>query len=345
MNSYPRPIICVGFGKCGTTLLHEMFSSVPSVSTPEIEKEIKAFFKDGMSRSSYFSYFDLGKEVTHTFESSPPYVTSTNKALRLRALGAIRSIFPNAIIVVCLRNPVYRAISHYLYNLHPFAIFGYEKFSDKNLNPLQLLNNAYKKSFEESLIYDVNTFISYYEVFTEVLEAFPAQNVVPFYLEHDSKDLTPFLERMENATGERFRPTEEWLAPKKVWGTDTVPGYIYARKEETVSTSLGLLTLNPKELLCVSNRGCRLFSDVPAYLAEELLRCEEKWTIEFSKIEVEAIFDRVFKHDVNLFAELLDVSGFESRQIRAYLDVQEFRSVSRDKAKIFQELVSMPTRI
>ena len=65
------------------------------------------------------------------------------------------------------------------------------------------------------MIYDVNTFISYYEVFTEVLEAFPAQNVVPFYLEHDSKDLTPFLERMENATGERFRPTEEWRVRMK----------------------------------------------------------------------------------------------------------------------------------
>lgn len=107
--------IGVGEGRCGTTSLYSMLSRHEDVYMSPV-KEI-AFFngksaatkKNGSTISEYLNYFVGETGQTHIGEISPQYI------YKKEYLSQIKRHFPDVKVLVTLRNPVSRFLSHYKY--------------------------------------------------------------------------------------------------------------------------------------------------------------------------------------------------------------------------------------
>lgn len=107
--------IGIGEGRCGTTSLYSMLSQHPDVYMSPV-KEI-AFFngksaaskKNGVTISEYLNYFVGESGQQHIGEISPQYIYKKNY------LKQIKRHFPSVKILVTLRNPISRFLSHYKY--------------------------------------------------------------------------------------------------------------------------------------------------------------------------------------------------------------------------------------
>lgn len=121
MRALPDFIIA-GAQKCGTSSMHQYFTQHPRLLAGSI-KEIH-FFDGGLDpvwdkyaegEALYRSYFPLRSAVRQKnalcFEASPNYIFSPTAAERMA--GTV----PCAKIVVLLRDPIERAISHYFHEL------------------------------------------------------------------------------------------------------------------------------------------------------------------------------------------------------------------------------------
>ena len=109
--------IIIGAQKCGTTTLFDLLEQHPLLA-PSYKKEIHYFdggldpridtFKKGLSW--YRGHFPL-KSGKLTFEASPLYLFNSLCAER------IKRAVPDVKLIVLLRNPTDRAISHYFHSL------------------------------------------------------------------------------------------------------------------------------------------------------------------------------------------------------------------------------------
>ena len=110
LRSTPTFII-IGAQKCGTTSLYKYLVSHPAV-LPAIEKEVHYFdinYHKGENwyRSNFPFKNKLENNNSITGESSPYYIYHPHAAIR------IAKDFPDTKLIICLRDPVERAISHY----------------------------------------------------------------------------------------------------------------------------------------------------------------------------------------------------------------------------------------
>lgn len=114
--------IIAGAQKCGTSSMHQYFTQHPRLLAGSI-KEVH-FFDGGLDplwdkysggEALYRSYFPLRATVRQKkalcFEASPDYIFNPMAAERMA------DMVPDAKIVVLLRDPVERAISHYFHEL------------------------------------------------------------------------------------------------------------------------------------------------------------------------------------------------------------------------------------
>ena len=121
MRALPDFIIA-GAQKCGTSSMHQYLTQHPRLLAGSI-KEIH-FFDGGLDpvwdkyaegEALYRSYFPLRSTVRQKralcFEASPDYMFNPAAAERMARM------VPDAKIVVLLRDPVERAISHYFHEL------------------------------------------------------------------------------------------------------------------------------------------------------------------------------------------------------------------------------------
>lgn len=98
----------IGALKCGTTWLYRQLLHHPGVFLPDREEVNFLHYLDAEERwDEYYSYFSNAREGQLIGEFSPRYLTSPRA--HLRAL----ELFPDARIIVQLRNPVDQIISHY----------------------------------------------------------------------------------------------------------------------------------------------------------------------------------------------------------------------------------------
>ncbi|MEL0455270.1 sulfotransferase [Flavobacteriaceae bacterium SZ-1-7] len=145
-------LFIVGAAKSGTTSLYNYLKShsdvfFPLVKEPnyysDIESEDKLVYNNPKpkkfyhnkiinDRDVYYSLYKDSKNYSVVGDASPSYLWDKNSAKR------IYDDFPNAKIIIILRNPINRAFSHYLMNIKS----GVEKEDD----------------FLKALIRDENTF-------------------------------------------------------------------------------------------------------------------------------------------------------------------------------------------
>jgi hypothetical protein len=114
LRALPHFII-IGTQKGGTTSLYQWLSRHPEV-IPPFRKEIHYFdFNFHRGEHWYRSHFPLAstlrREGAITGEGSPYYVVHPHAARRIAAVA------PEARLILVLRNPVSRAISHYWHTI------------------------------------------------------------------------------------------------------------------------------------------------------------------------------------------------------------------------------------
>lgn len=133
-------LFIVGAVKSGTTSLYHYLKQHNSVFFPlvkepnyysDINSEEKHVYQKPKpnkfyhnkiinNKEDYFSLYKGSEDYTIVGDASPSYLWDTNSAAR------IKKDFPNAKIIIILRNPAQRAFSHYLMNLRS----GLEKEED-----------------------------------------------------------------------------------------------------------------------------------------------------------------------------------------------------------------------
>ena len=107
--------LLIGAQKAGTTGLYEALATLPGVGSPSA-KEVHYFDQKVLRPSSwYFAHF-WGSHGLLWGEASPEYFDTPDVPTRVQAL------LPDVKLIVSLRDPVARAVSHY----HHSVDFGYE---------------------------------------------------------------------------------------------------------------------------------------------------------------------------------------------------------------------------
>ncbi len=120
--------VIIGGQRCGTSSLYKYLGRHPEIA-PSLRKEIE-YFTIGYGRGEawYRAHYPLKmRRLLHramgrsllTFEATPDYLFDP------RAPERLRSLLPDAKLVVLLREPVERAFSHY----HHMARLGLEELS------------------------------------------------------------------------------------------------------------------------------------------------------------------------------------------------------------------------
>lgn len=120
-----KHLFIVGAQRSGTTYLYKVLDAHPEICMAKPIKPEPKYFMNAENAAAgydaYFSkYFAEAGNVTWLGEKSTSYIESEEAAL------AIKRIIPDATIIVMLRDPVERAISHYSFtrehDLEPYDI-------------------------------------------------------------------------------------------------------------------------------------------------------------------------------------------------------------------------------
>lgn len=170
--------IIIGAHKCGTTSLHHYLESHPQLRASYI-KEIH-FFDGGLNPKIdsyakgepwYRSHFPFQKELKDkkTYESSPLYLFNPHVAERMATM------VPNVKLIILLRNPSERAISHYFQEIRSgreqLPIMKALQLEEKRLKPI-LEKQDYKNEMYRFCSYkkrghyleQINRFLKFFDL-------------------------------------------------------------------------------------------------------------------------------------------------------------------------------------
>jgi hypothetical protein len=106
-------IIGIGFEKAGTTALESILRGSPGFSAPRDLKETLFFSARHDAGEEWFlNLFGDQTPGTVRIEFTPSYIRDEV------ALHRIKAFFEEVKIIINMRNPVYRAFSHYWHNIY-----------------------------------------------------------------------------------------------------------------------------------------------------------------------------------------------------------------------------------
>ena len=142
--------LCIGFAKCGTTTLHEVFKNHKDIYLPAI-KETYLYFPKGYDW--YLKrYYDKKIDKKFVGEFNPTYTMAVNTHTTDEIAKRIYDDFGKDIkIIMMLRNPVNKLYSWYKYGLSYGWI--YEKPKD---NIVPNISEGFKEHVKNRFLYDQN---------------------------------------------------------------------------------------------------------------------------------------------------------------------------------------------
>ena len=343
-------LICVGFGKCGTTLLNFLFRQSPRFVTPRETKEILYFDKAEPKYDEYLGCFNKPERPENLrrvfFEASPPYVSGRNSKQIESTFRKINATVPGSKILICLRHPAYRAYSHYVHNLHAFSVWGNHRHLKPANHPEPLLRAPCIEGFEEANSSMPNLQTSYFEVLRLALDIFGSKRVRLFFLEKDVSLFGSFFsglcKEFKLDVGDYWR---ERPVPR-VFSTDTIPAYIYCdgRNNADIATSKGTLRLSPGDLLAVSNRDCFIVENITEEKGRFFTEIAKTWTSKVSAEEFRDIFDKYYRKDVEKTLELMQLYRMDTDFFASYLN-QDYKPKELKAISLLADQFKLPYRI
>ncbi len=118
--------LVVGGQRCGTTSLHDVLAQHPQVASPRMMKGVH-YFDTAFGHDEWWYRSHFHTEWYRTLRQrtgSPPYLAGEASPYYLfhpLAAGRIHRLVPDAKIVVLLRDPVDRAVSHHRHEQRRFG--------------------------------------------------------------------------------------------------------------------------------------------------------------------------------------------------------------------------------
>lgn len=297
MTNGIRHIVCLGYAKCGTTMLDSVFRESRLVATPIKRKEIKFFlppqYPEDNHYQKYLDEFFHGLDsggYTHTFEASPPYCHQDADGFRA-ILTRIVDTLPDPTIVICVRHPVVRAYSHYIHNLHSFALYGNGIYTDRPRLP----NRIYANSFERALSARPNIVTSYHDYLSAIVEIVGADRLKLFFLE---SDVARFREWVTDLVGREVAAEIQDDTPKLVIPRRPVPNYI----------------VDNDDLIAFGSRDGEFvrYKQLAAEKREEILASRDAWTLSLDDQLVVRLTEELFAEDLRACTELTGDPRFAS---------------------------------
>lgn len=284
-------LVCLGHAKCGTTLLDSVFRQSRIVAAPVETKEIKFFlprlFNPEGARVRYLEMFATtggGTEFRGTFEASPPYSHQSPEVLR-EVLDNITSTLDDPHIVVCFRQPVLRAYSHYIHNLHSFALYGEGVFTPRP----DLLRKPCVMSFGEALAGTSRLATHYATTLRLACEAVGCDRVAMFFLERDAENLKDWISR--HVGHEIANELSEAAARSgTIFGRRSLPNYVVDGDSLHAFGSL---------------KGEYIrYSGINPQALREVLHARSNWTLSLDPSEAALLTDAYFRNDLQECFEL-----------------------------------------
>lgn len=329
----PKTIICIGFAKCGTTTLHGAFAGMPNVRVPKGGKELKYFLRENRSTQQYLSLFTDAADgtdpgATVIFESSPPYASGSSPERIRDLLERIRAMFPEAIIVICMRQPVRRAYSHYLHALQKYAVFGLAPRAMQGDRPeTNFLRNAYTLDFASALLKNDSLRRPYFDALQAAFDVFGPAQVEPFFLERDIEGFSGFMARLSEKAGcDLHSPWAGRPAPRERSGKP-MPAYAYAARPREVACLGGVIRLEAGDLLAVSGEDRLILRGVPAAMGHRMELVQNCWSRGVGAETGALAMEAFFRDDVLRCAALLTGYGLSADVLESYLQpVGDYRT-------------------
>lgn len=294
-----KHIICLGYAKCGTTMLDAVFRKSRLVATPRDRKEIKFFlpaqFPAAQARAKYLeAFFEGGDEgvAEYTFEASPPYCHQPEEEFRA-VLERIKGTLPEVQVVICVRHPVVRAYSHYIHNLHNFGLYGEGVFSSARMD---LPRKVPRRTFEESLRNTGRLMTSYHAYLSAAYEVLGVERVSLFFLESDTIAFRPWVARLAG----------EAVAADLDLGAGETPGLVIPRRPVPNYVARG------STLFAFGSRRGELseYADLGADELAHVFESRERWTLDLSQPQMLALTQEHFESDLRDCARLTGDARF-----------------------------------
>ena len=288
----------IGAARCGTTWLHECLREHPGIYLPK--KKEQHFFDNDASYSrgidAYESNFADHDSGLVQGEITPRYLLYEN------ALRRIKQHYPDAKIIIILREPVDRAFSQYKY-------FRFNKKKEDKKDFLAALESDFHEDYIGKSLY--------YPQLTRVYRIFDPQQVLVIFTSDISEnpsglirqvygflgvstDYSPaYIDRKINSSQDGyFDPPVFWARFNKLlsYRTRSVGGRIYTRS-------------------LVNNRALNylLTSRLVNYAVNRINRVLDRCLTSRQKISLEkdvrdAVFEKYFSEDTQQLEQLLGIS-------------------------------------
>jgi hypothetical protein len=321
----PINLICVGFGKSGTTFLDHFIRQYTNFIPTVSGKEINFFQRKMVNLDAYLKEFDTSNLTTDSlpvfFEASPTYVTGKNNIAIREVFTKMTHILPNPKIIFCLRDPVYRAYSQYVHDLQRYALFGRGRDQPGDDATQYLLRWPYTNSFRQALILDSNVYCTYAAAIEEAFDVFGPQNVEFFFLEWDTEYPEALVNRIET-----------FLQLPKIWKSLVAHGpqepifeglpfpayYFCSSLVEQEFPELYSPDLDRGELLIATGGGCALLRDLPEHVLARMVYACSAWTKSISAGEFDLAHRFFFREPLYELQRLLAGRGYDDR-LEGYL--------------------------
>lgn len=309
-----KHLIIVGFAKCGTSLLNEVLKQSNEFCTPRY-KEINYFnrhWQNSLDLSWYYEqYVDkegILPEDKIFVDASPTYLSQSYT----QTLERIKSSLKDAKILVCLRNPVYRAFSHYIHNINAhFARNGH--FFKRQNNDFQ---EIYNQSFYEAFQNDSDLKDSYSNKIKKIYKIFGKSNVAFFSLEDDSKNFVGFYKKLCHFCGIKYRPYFEGKSLPRVLTGNSISHYLYSgNKNLLISHENKLFSIKKDTMFLVNPRQNEIFRDLSQLKILEILSSSYNWTDFLHEETAKRIFEENFTKTSQQIEDLIDGLDLSSWKI------------------------------
>lgn len=135
-------IFIIGGMKSGTTTLYQYLSNHPEVYTTEIKEPCYFSYNYSKGLKWYLTQYPLKKDTSKkiAIDASPVYLHDS-----LRSASRIHEFDRNAKIIVLMRDPIERAISHFAFYSNPNSSFG-EKHAGTSMMEERTVDNAFSEN-------------------------------------------------------------------------------------------------------------------------------------------------------------------------------------------------------
>jgi Sulfotransferase domain len=288
-------LVGVGFEKCGTTSLAENFKKDPRFSVPE-QKELFFFDKYySENLDKYVARFQIKPACKYLVDVTPQYIRSADALLRLKSAGLPLKL------IVCMRDPIQRAFSHYVHNIY-YHHAHYDPALPEYLNQ-PLYSVPYDLTFDEALLRrDGFVETPYYEDLTFLYSIFDEQDVLTLVLETDFEPRI-FSQKVSAFLGVKFQLNA--VASENVGRV--LPMVVNPDSALQLSNDEASIELNENNIyIFLSGRhGIACWENVAADSIDDIVKASYRWSSYISPSEGSELRRRYFAEDIERVEKLI----------------------------------------